>query len=80
MANTTDVTDTGLDTSYLNTNVNYQLYNQMANMVLVDKSNASRNATYIKNNTSFAHVGSQLAKIELLNGTDTSDALQITNA
>lgn len=80
VANTTDITDTWLDTSYLNTNVNYQLYNQMANMVFLDKSNANRMAGSFKNNTIYAHTWSKLVWIELLNGSDTSKALEIKNA
>lgn len=80
VANTTNVTDTWIDTAYLNTNVNYVLYNQLANVVARDLSNASRKAIDIYNNTSFAHTGGQLVKAELLNATDTSNVLEIANA
>lgn len=80
VANTTNVTDTGLDTAYLNTNVNYALYNQLANVVARDLSNASRKAIDVYNNTSFAHTGGSLARIAMQNATDTSDVVLIENA
>ena len=80
VANTTDITDTGLDTTYIWFNKDYALFNQMVNMDFYDKSNASRIAGRFRNNTSFAHVGWQLVDIELLNPSDTSDALRIKNA
>ncbi len=80
VANTTNVTDTGLDTAFLNTNVNYVLYQQMVNMEFYDKSNASRIAWRFRNNTSFAHNSSNLIEMELLNGSDTSNILQLKNA
>lgn len=80
VANTVNVTDTGLDTAYLNTNVNYALYNQLANVVARDLSNASRKALDVYNNTSFAHTGGSLARIAMQNATDTSKVLLIENA
>jgi len=52
----------------------------MVNMELVDKSNASKYAAYLHNNTTYAHTGGYLALMELFNGTDTSDVLRLKNA
>lgn len=80
VANTTNVTDTWLSTQFIGTNVNYVLKNEMVNLGVIDNSNASAIASYIKNNTTYAHVWGKLASIELLNGSDTSKALEIKNA
>lgn len=80
VANTTNITDTWLDTAYLNTNVNYALYNQLANVVARDLSNANRKAIDVYNNTSFAHTWGSLARFSMQNWTDTSKVVLIENA
>ena len=80
VANTANITDTWLDTAYLNTNVNYALYNQLANVVARDLSNASRKAIDVYNNTSFAHTWGSLARFSMQNWTDTSKVVLIENA
>ena len=80
VANWTNVTDTGLSTQFLGTNVWYSLRNELVNLSIIDKSNASALATDIKNNNVFAHVGWRLVRVELLNGSDTSTALEVKNA
>lgn len=80
VANTTNITDTGLSTQYIGTNVNYALKNETVNLGIIDKWNASSLAADIKNNTTYAHTGGTLARVELLNGSDTSKVLEVKNA
>lgn len=77
--NTTNFTNNGK-----NTEIRSQVGSTLTTLInpgsVVDNGNASSVTWNIKNNTTFAHVASQLVKYELLNATDTSDILQINNA
>jgi parallel beta-helix repeat protein len=49
-------------------------------IIAVDNRNGSASAGLFKNNTTYAHAGTQLVDIQMLNATDTSKALRIKNA
>lgn len=80
---TANFVDNGSDTSVFGVDNNFTgsifQYPISASSSFTDKSNASRGISFI-NNTNFAHVNSALATIQLRNGSDTSDALRVTNA
>lgn len=77
---TTDYSDSGTDTQCFNCNVNFSQANLFSPLTITDKSSASKIGINLTNNTSFAHVSSDLAKIELQNATDSSNALRLINA
>ena len=78
--NTTNITDNAKNTSILGTQIGSVAVTQLTPYSAVDKGNASAIIADLKNNTSFAHTGSALQKIELLNASDTSTVQQLKNA
>lgn len=79
-ANTTNFTDNAKYTSVVNTQIGANQFNQVPTIIIQDKGNASSIAEDVVNNTSFAHTASTLGRYRLLNATDTSDVLTLSNA
>lgn len=76
---TTDLSDAGKDSQFFGTDINYIATSQYTQGTWTDSSNASQTFNYI-NNTSFAHASSNLIKVKLRNGTDSSNVLRIENS
>lgn len=79
-ANTTNRTDNGKNTAWFNTQVGSSNLTVLQPFTATDTGNASSTIATLQNNTSFAHVGSALLKMYMLNGSDTSDLIQLFNA
>ena len=75
IANTVGLVDLGSDNII---KVNGIVYTD--SMFTATDNTASSKGTYYKNNTNFAHVGTFLHKLEMFNGSDTSDVSIIKNA
>jgi hypothetical protein len=71
---TANYTDTGKKTQFFGTMIGGSVVNTYSAFTGLDSSNASETFNF-KNNATFAHVASKLVDVELLNTTDTSDAL-----
>jgi hypothetical protein len=80
LAGTTNLSDSGTDTAFVNTRLAAALKNQFSPTTFKDNGNSSSVAGYFVNNTSFAHVGSALGRFELVNATDSSVVLDLINA
>ena len=77
---TTNLSDLGKKNNFYAVNVGGVQVSKQASVQFVDTSNASEIAVDIKNNTSFAHIAGRLVRMLLLNGSDTSNVLEVGTA
>lgn len=77
---TTNLSDSGTETSFFNTDVGSSVKNSWSPFTAIDTTSAGKIAGYFSNNTTFAHTGSRLVQAQLLNATDTSIVLELNNA
>lgn len=77
---TTNLSDSGTETSFFNTDVGSSVKNSWSPFTAIDTTSADKIAGYFSNNTTFAHTGGRLIQAQLLNATDTSIVLELNNA
>lgn len=80
LATTTNLSDLGTQTTFINHRLGSVLKNLLSPAEFKDGGNSSSITGSFYNNTSFAHTGSTLVKMELLNATDSSAVLTLANA